>query len=159
MLVDAANRIIGPVIGTQRNLGFELEQATVLLRHAGVPHLLGVIDRIGGPAFFPTPGTPEWLQVNLFYESNDCTGTPFADVRNSLTPHVSVINGRRNTLYVGNPADATTINAHSRFYAIEQGGECGSPCIPPDPNCQAFGVPVTPVVDLDNLFTGPFRVP
>lgn len=122
-----------------------------------VGHVIGV-DAFGATAVaFPFHGKPlpigvgrsSFTQEGLSYTTSDCTGQAYQDASNTPFLTTTVL-GTNNTLYVEN-GPIQTVTLMSTLYPPPQG--C-SPFTFTDSNM----VPMTPVLDLNKVFTPPFSV-
>ena len=142
VIVDADGSVVGPVI----DIGFA-ETSILVHADAGEPVRLPVWN-ITHPSF-PFSGDGLWQWGTLYYETTNCTGAPWLVVPSRLFPRNAVV-GPSNVLHVETGAiqtktllsyrDVTTLSCVTNGFN----------------NVQA--VQLTPLIDLDNLFTTPFRI-
>ena len=145
VVVDSTGKTIGPVLSVDETLryavvAFTANGLTFALRvDSGVPPATGFTGNLD----------------SLLFESADCTGTPYMDVRrlDTLLADVVVeIPGR--TLY---RQDDTA--AHIFTNSLLGGGDAGPGECSTFPQTREFlGAVAIPVVDLSTLFTPPFHV-
>ena len=98
-----------------------------------------------------------WFTVNtgdaFYFESTDCTGQAYVRAGNPLPGRrMALLDLESNRLYLSEP-DPMSVRRTYHSYRLPL-GDCH---FRPDPfNIQA--VEITPVIDLDDVFTLPFRV-
>lgn len=117
-----------------------------------------VIGAFGGGAVvaFPFQGSLLPLEVLhssfyhlfLYFISSDCTGQPFVDGSASPFP-ASVVQGRGNTLYTSSGKSQSITTASAMI---------GLAICFPSAGPLSDVVPVEPALNLDQVFTPPFRV-
>lgn len=89
----------------------------------------------------------------LYFESSDCTGQPYLRTQTEALLTPAFVRPPRNTLYVPDgPYVYVTARSHIEPSTLE-----GERCNALSPLYDPFRV-ARPVVDLDDLFTPPFRV-
>lgn len=118
--------------------------------------------KVGKRAFFALQVFRDHFAGNvraLFFESPDCSGSPFvitADQANALTPVVAV-SRPGSTVYLADPRGIPhTITVGSELAAD---GTCTIPTDPDGaPVTQSQAIPAIPVIDLNTVFTPPFSV-
>lgn len=135
-VIDANGKRVGPIQGQVGTAAY------VPFRH-GDRRIVLLVHRLG----FGSAG-------NLYFESTDCTGQPYLHTRNIdvLTP--SAVVGPRRTLYLPDGAYlyATTHSYLPSNYLAE------ADCVPLlSPFRNPFRAALA-TVDLDDLFTPPFRI-
>lgn len=130
IVVDSTGKSLGPVIGADA-----LGNTTVAFPFHGKPLPIAVMRS-------------SYDQGAMYFETTDCTGQPFEPVLNPFL--MTNVFGANNTLYVENgPAQSVTVQ---------------SQMFPPPSTCSTTtltlspAVPVTKVVDLNQVFTPPFSV-
>jgi hypothetical protein len=125
----------------------------------GVLSLPAVYFRVGDFTFGLIVYRPRFqgnAGSDVFFETSDCSGTPFIRMLSTLIAvPVTTVARPGNTVYFAEP-DATpqTITAMSR---LPQGGGDGpaGPCTAAD-EVFSDAVPAIPLVDMDTHFTPPF---
>jgi hypothetical protein len=97
-----------------------------------------------------------WTQFGsdlFFFESNDCTGQPYVEARNPLPGRrMALLDYEFNVLYLSEPDPAIVTRIYHSFRYPQQA--CTVNAGPG--NFQA--VEIAPVIDMDDIFTLPFRV-
>lgn len=149
VIIDANGKTIGPILDPFSVLPPPLGSITDL-----DSHWVDVPFRVGDRRIVLTVHRSGYAKNgSLYFESTDCTGQPYlhTETEDLLTP--TFVRAPRNTLYVPDgPYVYVTARSHIEPSTLE-GERCNSLYPFHDP----FRV-ARPVVNLDDLFTPPFRV-